>query len=139
MMSALLKISRANRARAAAVATKTGAADPPLPRELYQPAEPCCWSVLSNGSGLESTRLRFCLMASLQDYPGLQCTSDAPLYMLPSVICRCPPLCRACLHQAADSCSGTWVESSLRALVIRRLEDAHYQARVLAGAHLALA
>ena len=117
MMSALLRISRANRARAAAVATKTGAADPPLPRELHQPAEPCCWSVLSNGSGLESTRLRFCLMASLQDYPGLQCTSDALLYMLPSVICRRPPLCRACLHQAADSCSGTWVESSLRALV----------------------
>ena len=55
MMSALLRISWANRARAAAVATKTGAADPPLPRELYQPAEPCCWSVLSNGSGLEST------------------------------------------------------------------------------------
>ena len=117
MMSALLRISRANRARAAAVATKTGTADPPLPRELYQPAEPYCWSVLSNGSGLESTRLRFCLMASLHDYPGLQCTSDSPLYMLPSVICRCPPLCRACLHQAADSCSGTWVESPLRALV----------------------
>ena len=96
---------------------KTGATDPPLPREPYQPAEPCCWRVLSNGSGLDSTRLRFCLMASLQDDTGLQCTSDAPLYMLPSVICRCTPLCRACLHQAADSCSRTWVESSLRALV----------------------
>ena len=56
-------------------------------------------------------------MASLQDDTGLQCTSDAPLYMLPSVLCRCTPLCRACLHQAADSCSSTWVESSLRALV----------------------
>ena len=83
MMSALLRISRANRARAAAVATKTGAANPPLPREPYQPAEPCCWSVLSNGSGLERTGLRLCLMASMPAHSGLQCTSDAPPSVLP--------------------------------------------------------
>ena len=44
-------------------------------------------------------------MASLQDDTGLQCTSDAPLYMLRFRSAGALPLSRACLHQAADSCS----------------------------------
>ena len=117
MMSTLLKISRANRARAAAVATKTGTDDSPLPREPYSSAVPSCRSALSNSNWLDGASLRSCSMRSIRDDTGPRCASATLPCALPSAVCRCLPLYRACLHQAADLCSRSWVDSSQWALV----------------------
>ena len=118
MMSTLLKISRANRARAVAAATeKTGAVDSPLPREPCSSVVPSCRSTLSNSNWLDGTSLRSCLMRSRWDDTGTRCVSATLPYALPPAVCRCLPHYRACLHQAADLCSRSWVDSSPWALV----------------------
>ena len=139
MMSTLLKISRANRARAAAVATKTGTDDSPLPREPYSSAVPSCRSALSNSNWLDGASLRSCSMRSIRDDTGPRCASATLPCALPSAVCRCLPLYRACLHQAADLCSRSWVDSSPWALVpLQGGLRMRALTRVLAGAHPAL-
>ena len=137
MMSTLLKISRANRA---AVATKTGTDDSPLPREPYSSAVPTCRSALSSSSWLDGASLRSCWsMRSRWDDTGTRCASATLPCALPSAVCRCLPLYRACLHQAADLCSRSWVDSSPWALVpLQGGLRMRALTRVLAGAHPAL-
>ena len=56
-------------------------------------------------------------MRSRWDDTGTRCVSATLPYALPPAVCRCLPHYRACLHQAADLCSRSWVDSSPWALV----------------------